>query len=47
MTKASMNIRLGEEILEKLKAQAEKENRSLSNMVETIILEYLARKPQG
>ncbi|MBC8585352.1 DUF6364 family protein [Youxingia wuxianensis] len=38
------SFRLEERMVEQLKSCAEKENRTLSNMVETILKSYLERK---
>lgn len=40
----NLNIRMNSELLEKLKDQALKENRTLSNLVETILKDYLNRR---
>ena len=38
------SFRFDEEMVEKLRCFGRQENRSLSNLVETILLEYLARR---
>ncbi len=42
--KKSFSFRLSEETVEQLRTYAEEENRTLSNMVETILLQYLKGK---
>jgi len=39
--KKVMSIRLDETLIEKLKVVAEKENRPLSNLIETILKHYI------
>lgn len=39
-----LNIRLDELIIKELKAKADEENRTLSNLVETIIKDYLSKR---
>lgn len=39
--KKTTSVRLDEETLKRLKFQAEKENRNVSNLIETIIKQYL------
>ena len=39
--KKVVSIRLDEEFISKLKEQAEKENRSVSNLIETVMKNYL------
>jgi hypothetical protein len=41
MTKTPINLRLDPTLLAALKAQAARENRTLSNLVETALKEYL------
>jgi len=41
MAKVPLNIRIDPELLEALKKQAEQENRTLSNLVDTILREYV------
>jgi hypothetical protein len=41
MAKIPLNVRIAPDLLEDLKKQAAKENRALSNMVETALREYL------
>ena len=40
--KKNYSFRFHEDIVERLRAQAQLENRSLSNLVETILLQYLS-----
>ena len=42
MEKKVYSVRLNEELLEELKKIAEKENRSLSNLVETVLKKYVS-----
>jgi len=44
MTKKARGITINDELWERAKVQAEKENRTLSNFVETIIKLYLEEK---
>ena len=40
--KKNYRFRFHEDMVERLRAQAQLENRSLSNLVETILLQYLS-----
>lgn len=40
------SFRFSEEMVEKLRACAEAENRTLSNMIETILLQYLSNRDE-
>ena len=40
------SFRFDEDIIDKLRVYAEAENRNLSNMVETILLQYLSKREQ-
>lgn len=42
--KKSYSFRLHQDIIDQIQLQAAEENRSLSNMVETILLQYLKAK---
>ena len=42
--KIQVNLRLPKEVIEQLKAEAEKQKRSLNNMLEVIIDDYLNNK---
>lgn len=42
--KKTFSFRFDESMVDKLKSYAEAENRTLSNMVETILLQYLAKR---
>ncbi len=42
--KKSYSFRLHQDIIDQIQQQATAENRSLSNMVETILLQYLREK---
>ena len=44
--KIQVNLRLPEEVIKKLKAEAEKQKRSLNNLLEVIIDEYLKNSNQ-
>ena len=44
--KKQVKLRLPEEKIEELKAQAEKEHRSINNLLEKIIYEYLETNKQ-
>ncbi len=44
MAKIPLNIRIDPELRERLKKQAQRENRTLSNLVDTILREYLEEK---
>lgn len=41
--KANKSIRLNQELLRKLEQIAESENRTLSNLIEKILLEYVSK----
>lgn len=45
VTRKTMGFRLNSELLNRLKSQAKKENRSLNSFVETILFEAIYRKP--
>ncbi len=45
--KKVISIRLDEEIIAELKKCAEKENRPLSNMIETVLKAYATRRIEG
>jgi len=45
--KKVLSLRVDEELIEKLKRVAEKENRSLSNCVETILKKYLEESTES
>lgn len=40
------SFRFDEDMIDKLRVYAEAENRNLSNMVETILLQYLSKREQ-
>lgn len=42
--KKVLSIRLDEEMIEELRVSAKKENRTLSNLIETILKDHLKRK---
>ena len=42
--KIQVNLRLQEDVLKKLKAEAEKQKRSMNNLLEVIIDEYLNKQ---
>ena len=42
MTKAAKTITVDETVWEKVKAQAKKENRPISNFIETVLIQYFA-----
>ncbi len=44
MAKIPLNIRIDPELRERLKKQARRENRTLSNLVDTILREYLEQE---
>ena len=44
--KKVLSLRLDDELIEKLKLLAEKENRSLSNFIETILKKYIKESAQ-
>lgn len=44
--KKTYSMRLDESLAEKIRAYAAAENRNLSNMVETILLQYVAKREQ-
>jgi predicted transcriptional regulator len=46
MAKVSLNVRIEQEIREQLQRLAKEENRTLSNLVETVLLDYVQRKCQ-
>lgn len=43
MPKIPLNIRIDPQLLKQLKAQAKKENRTLSNLVDTILRNYVKK----
>jgi len=45
--KKVVSVRMDETMVEELKAIAEQENRPVSNLIETIIKQYLQSKKQG
>lgn len=45
--KIQVNLRLPEEVIKQLKQEAEKQKRSLNNLLEVIIDEYLQNKNSG
>ena len=42
--KVQVNLRLPEEVIQQLKAEAEKQKRSMNNLLEVIIDEYLNKQ---
>ena len=38
------SVRLDEQMVERLRIYAQEENRNLSNMIETILLQYLSKR---
>ena len=44
--KRTYSFRFSEEMVENLRACAEAENRTLSNMTETILLQYLSKRDE-
>lgn len=42
--KRTYSVRLDEQMVEKLRVYAKEENRNLSNMIETILLQYLSKR---
>ncbi len=42
--KIQINLRLPEEVIKKLKVEAEKQKRSVNNLLEVIIDEYLQKR---
>ena len=47
MAKIPLNIRIDPELRARLKKQAGRQNRTLSNLVDTILREYLEQKSRG
>lgn len=45
--KIQVNLRLPKEVIEELKVEAEKQKRSINNLIEVIIDEYLQNKNPG
>lgn len=45
--KIQVNLRLPKEVIEELKVEAEKQKRSINNLLEVIIDEYLQNKNSG
>ncbi len=41
MVKEATSLKLDKEVLEKIRAQAKKENRPTSNFIETVLIKYL------
>jgi hypothetical protein len=46
MTKEASSIKLEKEIMDKAREQAKKENRSLNNFIETILIKYFKEKEE-
>ena len=44
LEKKVVSVRLDEEFIQKLKELAEKQNRSLSNLVETVLKDYVSKQ---
>ena len=44
LEKKVVSVRLDEEFIQKLKELAEQQNRSLSNLVETILKDYVSKQ---
>lgn len=47
LEKKVVSIRLDEDLIQNLKEAAQKQNRSLSNLVETILKEYASKQQQS
>ena len=45
--KHQLHIAVDEELKERLRETAERENRSMSNMVESIVRDYFSAKPES
>ena len=45
--KIQVNLRLPEEVIKELKAEAEKQKRSVNNLLEVIIGEYLEKQKEN
>ena len=41
MVKEATSLKIDKEVLEKVKIQAKKENRPMSNFIETVLIKYL------
>lgn len=46
MTKKTVGIRLRPDVWEAIKQRATEENRTANNLVETVMMEYLKKKPK-
>jgi len=47
LEKKVVSVRLDEEFIQKLRDIAEKQNRSLSNLVETVLKEYVSNQEKN
>lgn len=47
LEKKVVSVRLSEETIEKLKLYAEQENRNLSNIIETVLLNYIKKREKS
>ena len=45
--KKTYSFRLEENLVEQLRVYAREENRNLSNMIETILLQYVSKRVEG
>lgn len=45
ITRTQTSFRLNNELIEKLRAEAKKHNRSLNNLVESVLMAFVAHKP--
>lgn len=45
--KKTYSFRLEEDLVEQLRIYAKEENRNLSNMIETILLQYVSKRVEG
>ena len=45
--KKTYSFRFSEDMVDRLRAYAEAENRTLSNMIETILLQYLSKRDEA
>lgn len=45
ITRTQTSFRLSNDLVEKLRLEAKKHNRSLNNLVESVLMAFVARKP--
>lgn len=45
ITRTQTSFRLSNELIEKLRVEAKRHNRSLNNLVESVLMAFISRKP--